>query len=29
MTPRYATTATKVRFSATVGGEPEVEVTLG
>jgi hypothetical protein len=29
MTPRYATTATKVRISATVREELAVEVTLG
>ncbi len=28
MTPRHATTAPKVRFSATVSQEPEVEVAL-
>jgi hypothetical protein len=28
MTPRYATTAPKVRFCATVGEEPEMEVAL-
>lgn len=28
MTLRQATTAAKVRFSATVGKEPEIEVTL-
>jgi hypothetical protein len=28
MKPRHATVAPKVRFSATVGEEPEVEVAL-
>jgi hypothetical protein len=28
MTPRHATTAPKVRFAATVGEEPELEVAL-
>jgi hypothetical protein len=29
MTSRHATTASKVRFAATLGEEPEVEVGLG
>jgi hypothetical protein len=28
MTLRYATTAPKVRFSATLGEEPEIELLL-
>ncbi len=28
MTPRHATTAPKVRFSATPGSEPEVELEV-
>ena len=28
MMPRHATTVPKVRFAATVGEEPEVEVAL-
>ena len=28
MTPRHATSAPKVRFAATLGEEPEVEVVL-
>ena len=28
MTPRHATSAPKVRFAATMGEEPEVEVVL-
>jgi hypothetical protein len=28
MKPRHATTAPKVRFSATLGEEPEIELAL-